>query len=346
MLVLDAFFRFSAIGLMLFSSTIAIRDLKRTPSYIYFLLLLTSIISHFFGFTPQALELPYYLRMIFRFLDIPFLVFIWLFSLSLFKSNFKFTKFHFLIGISYSFFILAERLVQFRFITGLPVWWAWVVNLSSLAFIIHLLFVVIGGRNDDLIEKRRKSRVHLVYITSLISIILVSISFFLLNHSEYSYLQPTTTILAIWPIIVWMNYWLLSMKENSFSFDTPHSKKQHTLNSQDTALQKTLNTEIKKNKAYLENGISIQTLAKRLGVSSYRLREFINQILGHDNFSTYINGFRIESIKQEFLNPDKAHIPIITIALKNGFNSLSTFNRAFKSTEGKTPSEYRKTLRD
>ena len=87
-------------------------------------------------------------------------------------------------------------------------------------------------------------------------------------------------------------------------------------------------------------------LAKQLGVSSYRLREFINQVLGYDNFSTYINGYRIAAIKQEFANPKKAHTPILTIALNNGFNSLSTFNRAFKSVQGVTPSEFRKNLNE
>ena len=79
-------------------------------------------------------------------------------------------------------------------------------------------------------------------------------------------------------------------------------------------------------------------------MSSYRLRSFINKTLGHTNFSTYINSFRIEEIKQAFASPENDHIPILTIALNHGFNSLSPFNRAFKQVEGITPKEFRKNL--
>ena len=343
MILIDAFFRFSGIGLMLFLCALSIRDIKKSPSLVYFLLVFLSISCHFLGFTPIELNLPYYLRMIFRFLDVPFLVFVWLFSLSMFKKYFKFTTVHFLIGMVYSFFIMAERLVQFRFIGELPIWWPWVVNLYSLAFILHLLFVVITGRNDDLIEKRRKSRVHLVYITAIVSIMLITVSFILLKYTQYNYIQPTTNIISIWPIIVWFGFWLFNMKEDSFSFDVIKSTK--SLNSRDLVLQKKLDYQLIENKAFLENGLSIQALAQDLGVSSYRLREFINQTLGYDNFSTYINTFRIEAIKKAFSNHQQNHIPILTIALDNGFNSLPTFNRAFKANQGITPSEYRKNIK-
>ena len=235
-----------------------------------------------------------------------------------------------------------ERLTQFRFIDHLPHWWAWAVNLSSIALVLHLLYTTLTERNDDLIEKRRKSRVYLVYITVIMTIVITSFSFFLFKHQQYSHLQQTINIIAIWPIIVITSYWLLSMKANSFAFD---SIKEKTLNSRDAELKKKLDNEIIKNQVFLKNGLSIQSLASQLGVSSYRLREFINQVLGYDNFSTYINGYRIESIKQEFADLDKEHTPILTIALNNGFNSLSTFNRAFKSIEGVTPSEFRRDIK-
>ncbi|MCF6299679.1 MAG: helix-turn-helix transcriptional regulator [Proteobacteria bacterium] len=340
MLLVDAFFRFSGIGLMLFMCVFTIRDLKKSTTSVYFLLAFLSLSFYFLGFVPSNYEMPHYLRLTFRILDVPFLVFTWLFTLSLFKKDFRLTPFYAVIGIVYSFFILMERLVQFRFIDHLPLWWAWVVNLSSIALVLHLVIIALTERHDDLIEKRRKSRVYLVYITAIMTITVTSFSFYLLSHQQYAYLQPTANIMAIWPIIILVSYWLLSMKENSFAFDLKKDKTK-PLKSRDAVLKTKLDKELIENKAYLENSLSIETLAKRLAVSGYRLREFINQTLGFDNFSTFINGYRIESIKKEFSNPEKSHIPILTIALNNGFNSLSTFNRAFKSAEGITPSVYR-----
>jgi AraC-like DNA-binding protein len=341
MIFIDAFFRFSGIGLMLLLYVIVIRDLKKSTASVYFLFAFLTLSFYFLGFVPNQYHLPDTIRLVFRILDVPFLVFTWLFTLSLFKKDFKLTPQYLVIGIFYSFFILMERLVQFRFVDHLPMWWAWAVNLSSIALVLHLLFVTLTERNDDLIEKRRKSRVYLVYITVIMTISVTSFSFYLLNHQQYSHLQPTINIIAIWPIIVLVSYWLLSMNAHSFAFDIRQNKEKK-LNSRDAELKKKLDYEIIENKVFLENGLSIESLAKRLAVSGYRLRAFINQTLNFDNFSTYINGYRIYAVKQEFLNPNKSHIPILTIALANGFNSLSTFNRTFKSIEGVTPSEFRK----
>ena len=345
MLLIDAFFRFSGIGLMLFLCVISMRDLKKSTASVYFLFTFLSLSFYFLGFIPNAYDLPYEIKLIFRILDVPFFIFTWLFTLSLFKKDFKLTLPYLLIGGVYSFLILMERLVQFRFVYNLPTWWAWAVNLSSIALVLHLLYITLTERNDDLIEKRRKSRVYLVYITVIMTITITSFSFFLFNHHQYSYLQPTINIIAIWPIIVLAAFWLLSMNAGSFAFDVV-KKQGKKLNSRDTELKQKLDFEVIQNQAFLENNLSIDTLAKRLAVSSYRLREFINQTLGFDNFSTYINGYRIESIKKEFQNPEKNHVPILSIALNNGFNSLSTFNRAFKSVEGVTPSEFRRDIKN
>ena len=340
MLYLDAFFRFTGIGLMLFMCLLCLRDLNKSTTSVFFYWAFLSLIFYFLGFIPDRYQLPYYLKLSFRILDVPFFVFVWFFVLSLFKKDFKPGLPYVVIAIVYSFFILMERLVQFRFVDHLPLWWAWVVNISSIALVLHLVIVTLIERNDDLISKRRKFRVLLVYITAIMTIIITGFSFYILKHYEYNIYQPTVSIIAIWPIIFLVSYWLMQMNAQALAFDEVKNKGK-ILNARDTELKQKLDTEIIENRAYLENGLSIQSLAKRLGVNSYRLREFINQILGFDNFSTFINGYRIAAVKKELANTTKAHIPILSIALNNGFNSLSTFNRAFKSSEGMTPSEFR-----
>ena len=41
-------------------------------------------------------------------------------------------------------------------------------------------------------------------------------------------------------------------------------------------------------------------------------------------------------------DPTQAEVPVITIAMDAGFQSLGPFNRAFKATTGVTPTEYRR----
>ena len=48
------------------------------------------------------------------------------------------------------------------------------------------------------------------------------------------------------------------------------------------------------------------------------------------------------SSRPALADPVQANVPILTIALDTGFQSLAPFNRAFKTTAGMTPREYRR----
>jgi AraC-like DNA-binding protein len=87
--------------------------------------------------------------------------------------------------------------------------------------------------------------------------------------------------------------------------------------------------------------MSIARLAAQLGEQEYRLRRTINQQLGHRNFASFLNGYRLEEVKAALADTTQKEVPIITIALDAGFGSLGPFNRAFREAEGMTPSEYR-----
>ena len=55
--------------------------------------------------------------------------------------------------------------------------------------------------------------------------------------------------------------------------------------------------------------------------------------------SDYINELRIKRAIEKI---EKGDMLILDIALEAGFESLSTFNRAFKKITGTTPSDYKK----
>lgn len=339
MIIIDAFLRFSAVGLMLFISVLLLKHVKESRIAFFLLLINISTSSHFLGFTPDFFNLPYPFQLVFRFLDIFQILFIWFLALSLFEKDFKLSHFHYAVALIYSLSVLMERLVQFNFIDNLPSWWAWLINGMTLLIIAHMIKTTLTERVDDLIEARRKSR---VYFAVMIAFSAISVTLF--GSILFSQYQATIDVICIWPAVIWGGFWVCSVPAKVFNFDVVDAEPIRSLNSQDLDLQKKLATEISENKCFLENDLSIESLANQLGVSSYRLRSFINKTLGHTNFSTYINSYRIEEIKQAFSNPNNNHIPILTIALNHGFNSLSPFNRAFKQIEGITPKEFRKNL--
>ncbi|WP_431126042.1 helix-turn-helix domain-containing protein [Variovorax paradoxus] len=95
-------------------------------------------------------------------------------------------------------------------------------------------------------------------------------------------------------------------------------------------------------RAYRSEDLSIASLAARLAAPEYRLRRLINQRLGHRNFNAFVNGFRLAEALAALTDPGKRDLPILTIALTAGFQSIGPFNRAFKTATGLTPTEFRK----
>ena len=95
-------------------------------------------------------------------------------------------------------------------------------------------------------------------------------------------------------------------------------------------------------RAYRTEDLTIAGLASRLGIPEYRLRRLINQRLGHRNFSAFVNGFRLDEARSALADPAQRALPVLTIALTAGFQSIGPFNRAFKAATGLTPTEYRR----
>lgn len=107
-------------------------------------------------------------------------------------------------------------------------------------------------------------------------------------------------------------------------------------------LQASLERLMTLDRAYRFEDLGVASLASRLSVPEYRLRRVINQRLGHRNFNVYVNGYRLAEAKSRLADRAQRELPILTIALDSGFQSIGPFNRAFKADTGLTPSEFRR----
>jgi AraC-like DNA-binding protein len=95
-------------------------------------------------------------------------------------------------------------------------------------------------------------------------------------------------------------------------------------------------------RVYRTEDLTVASLAARLAVPEYRLRRLINQRLGHRNFNAFVNSFRLEEARAALADPARRELPVLTIALEAGFQSIGPFNRAFKAATGLTPTEFRR----
>lgn len=110
----------------------------------------------------------------------------------------------------------------------------------------------------------------------------------------------------------------------------------------DPLLLRRLNQLMTVERIYRQEGLSIGALAAKLDVPDYRLRRAINEGLGYRNFNAFLNHARIEDAKGGLADPAQQDVPILTIAIDAGFQSIGPFNRAFKAAMGVTPSEFRR----
>ncbi|MBW0161372.1 MAG: AraC family transcriptional regulator, partial [Sediminibacterium sp.] len=92
-------------------------------------------------------------------------------------------------------------------------------------------------------------------------------------------------------------------------------------------------------KLYEDPQLTITMVADRLGTHSKKVSQIINQGFGM-NFNDYINSYRIESVIQKIDAGETSSQTIMGLAYDAGFNSKSTFNRAFKRLKNMTPKEY------
>ena len=95
-------------------------------------------------------------------------------------------------------------------------------------------------------------------------------------------------------------------------------------------------------RVYRREGLTIGTLSAELGVPEYRLRQLINEGLGHRNFNAFLNRYRIEEARAALADPEQKEVPVLTIAMDAGFQSIGPFNRAFKAATDLTPTEFRR----
>lgn len=93
---------------------------------------------------------------------------------------------------------------------------------------------------------------------------------------------------------------------------------------------------------YTEAELRVADLARLAGEAEYKVTQCITGTLGFSNFNQMVNRYRIEEAKRRLVDPDLAHLPILTIALDCGFGSIGPFNRAFKADTGMTPLEFRR----
>lgn len=222
------------------------------------------------------------------------------------------------------------------------------VHIVGLTLIGDLVRVGILEREDDLVEKRRVIRVWLPLLVAAQAggiLLFELVEMFTGLDGQFPVAQLINSLLIL---IVTLFAGLALLRTDpellgegrEDQLAEPESNTPNLTPSEAVLYEKL--TVAMEQGAYRETGLTITRLAARLDTQEHRLRSLINGRLGHRNFSAFLNQHRISEAKSRLANREAVDIPILTIAMDLGYNSLATFNRAFRGETGTTPSEFRR----
>jgi AraC-like DNA-binding protein len=341
---LDTALRAGTVAVLLLVAALLVRDARATVSGRLAIALVLGTVIHatssIAGFAPPIT--PWRVPVIA--LSTANVVVLWLFAQALFDDGFRLRPWH---------------AVPWALVAGISLvnclWpgpWSVVMSVIALGFIALTLGQTVATWSADLVESRRRLRVFIVTAAAVYGAVDSVLQFATAVHRSSEF-AATANAAMLAGITLAIAYSMLQVGAESV-FAAPAVKpvaptsgrvvsiQADRPNAADQKLIETLTRLMDVERIYRDENISIGTLALRLKVPEYRLRRLINQRLGYRNFNVFINDHRIEEARAALADPAQAGVPVITIAMDAGFQSLGPFNRAFKDKAGVTPSEYRR----
>jgi AraC-like DNA-binding protein len=268
----------------------------------------------------------------------------WLFARALFDDAFQVRRWHAAPWAAVVALSLVNCLVLVPAQILDPRIFAIAISAISLGFVGLAVGQTISSWSTDLVEERRRLRVFVVVATAIYAGFNAVMQLFLPAGSPGVVTSANAAILAA--VVIAIAYSLMRFKgETLFAVverPATAAAASNEPNVLDRRLLDALMRLMSDERIYRHEGITIGMLATKLAVPEYKLRRLINQRLGYRNFNVFLNNHRIEEAKAALADPSQADVPVITIAMDAGFQSLGPFNRAFKATTGVTPTEYRR----
>lgn len=342
---LDIALRAAATALLLVLATSLWRDFRKPDAGRLAIALALGSAAHAVSFNIGAVAAPTLWHAPLIALSTGNVVVLWLFCRALFDDGFALRGVHVLIWLAVITFSLVNCLGVAPAGYGRLAIVA--TNLLALGFLASALLQAINSWPADLVEGRRRLRAFIVIAAIAYggANALLQIAVSGGEAAEFANaINAAVLTLVVGAIAVSM---LHVGAAEVFAPSEPQRSAAPaavttTANAADQKLIQALTRLMAEERIYRQENVTIGILASRLSVPEYRLRRLINQRLGYRNFNAFLNDHRIEEAKAALADPTQADVPVTTIALDAGFQSLGPFNRAFKAVTGLTPTEYRR----
>jgi AraC-like DNA-binding protein len=216
----------------------------------------------------------------------------------------------------------------------------------QLVFAGLAIYWTIAYWRADLVAMRRRARAVVSIILSVNTVASTILLRLVIPENSYANYQGYV-VLSVFTMLLGL-FLLLRLMDGAVGVPIPERAKksvaslEETRKGEDELAVKRLDILLREQCVYKETGLTLKALADRVGVPEYRLRQVIHEQLGHRNFNSFVHSHRIRDAAQQLADQNLRRTSILTIAQSVGYESINTFNRAFREVMGVTPSEYRK----
>ncbi len=215
----------------------------------------------------------------------------------------------------------------------------------SVPFYIAWSLLIMQRANRVLQSPAQSSRFRWIwsFIAGLGVIWIVAMAAAFLNHRQLA--QPHMIFWALTIVVYVLGYFGLTRTTvfTAPEFETlqkelqPKYRKSGLRPTDARALYDDLVAHVDNAQAYLDPDISLGALARDLGYSTNHVSQVINEF-DQCNFRDFVNARRVAEACRRLQRSQDTNL--LELAMDVGFNSKSSFNRAFRKFAGQTPSEY------
>ncbi len=280
--------------------------------------------------------------------------FFWLFARSLFDDNFRPGLPHWMLLAFVEVFTLFKHyrwpealftaIAQEPFATGMLNLFPQVISLGLVASVV---FTAYAGREEDLLEGRRRLRSVFIILIGVYALAVLISEIALKNVDRAPMLLEGLHFSTLLGFNLYFGVHGLNFVQGILAAPSPKAPEKTAAENrnpeaENPELLARLTAIMEGDEIFREDGLTIRVLAARMNVQEYRLRRAINGALGFRNFSDFVNRYRVQAACEILADPAHKNLPVTRIAMDLGFGSLAPFNRAFKQLTGTTPTGYRR----
>lgn len=204
------------------------------------------------------------------------------------------------------------------------------------------LFNYYSSLEDSAIKKIQRFLISSIVLLVTISLMIVFINKVICLNIQFN--VAISCWLTALTFIVARNAYGIVLKDNEPEKIRLESSKSSGSNEEsiyDTVSVLVRQWEIRDDKPYCKEGLTISNVAKEMNVSPRVLSGYINHSLMM-NFGRWINTLRVAEAKRMISSDPNQKL--MYVAEMCGFSDSAVFSRSFKSIEGCTPQQYRDSL--